>query len=99
MRGEPLRDRELDPREVCHVGPLGQATGPWSGRRRRRVGSSPRGRADEGGAPVLRAADEPAEGEDGVVKALADIANDSDQPWEPLWRKLRDTGRLHFETY
>jgi benzoyl-CoA oxygenase/reductase BoxA protein len=37
--------------------------------------------------------------EDGVVQALADIANQSGQAWEPLWRKLRDLGRLHFETY
>jgi benzoyl-CoA oxygenase/reductase BoxA protein len=37
--------------------------------------------------------------EDGVLQALTDIANESGQPWEPLWRRLRDMGRLHFETY
>ena len=37
--------------------------------------------------------------EDGVLAALTDIANQSGQAWEPLWRKLRDRGRLHFETY
>jgi benzoyl-CoA oxygenase/reductase BoxA protein len=37
--------------------------------------------------------------EEGVIQALADIANESGQPWEPLWKKLRDLGRLHFETY
>jgi len=37
--------------------------------------------------------------EDGVLLALADIANQSGQPWEPLWKRLRDLGRLHFETY
>lgn len=37
--------------------------------------------------------------EDGVVLALAEIANQSGQPWEPLMRTLRDSGRLHFETY
>jgi benzoyl-CoA 2,3-dioxygenase component A len=36
---------------------------------------------------------------DGVLLALADIANQSGQAWEPLWRRLRDMGRLHFETY
>jgi benzoyl-CoA oxygenase/reductase BoxA protein len=37
--------------------------------------------------------------EEGVLLALADIANQSGQPWEPLWKRLRDMGRLHFETY
>ncbi len=37
--------------------------------------------------------------EEGVIQALTDIANESGQPWEPLWKKLRDLGRLHFETY
>ena len=37
--------------------------------------------------------------EDGVLQALSEIANQSGQAWEPLWRKLRDSGRLHFETY
>jgi benzoyl-CoA oxygenase/reductase BoxA protein len=37
--------------------------------------------------------------EDGVLLALADIANQSGQPWEPLWKRLRELGRLHFETY
>ncbi len=37
--------------------------------------------------------------EDGVLSALTDIANQSGQPWEPLRKRLRDTGRLHFETY
>lgn len=37
--------------------------------------------------------------EDGVLQALTDVANQSGQAWEPLWRKLRETGRLHFETY
>jgi benzoyl-CoA oxygenase/reductase BoxA protein len=37
--------------------------------------------------------------EDGVLLALADVANGSGQPWEPLWKRLRDMGRLHFETY
>ena len=37
--------------------------------------------------------------EDGVLVALADIANQSGQAWEPLWRKLKEGGRLHFETY
>ena len=37
--------------------------------------------------------------EEGVIQALADIANESGQPWPQLWKKLRDLGRLHFETY
>ncbi len=37
--------------------------------------------------------------EDGVLLALADIASQSGMPWEPLWKQLRDGGRLHFETY
>ena len=37
--------------------------------------------------------------EEGVLLALADIANQSGQAWEPLWKRLRDMGRLHFETY
>jgi sulfite reductase alpha subunit-like flavoprotein len=37
--------------------------------------------------------------EEGVLGALADIANGSGQSWEPLSRKLRDAGRLHLETY
>jgi benzoyl-CoA oxygenase/reductase BoxA protein len=37
--------------------------------------------------------------EEGVIQALSDIANESGQPWEPLWKKLRELGRLHFETY
>jgi len=37
--------------------------------------------------------------EDGVLLALADIASQSGMPWEPLWKELRDGGRLHFETY
>ncbi|AKT38432.1 benzoyl-CoA 2,3-epoxidase subunit BoxA [Chondromyces crocatus] len=37
--------------------------------------------------------------EEGVLQALADIANQSGQPWEPLWKKLKQFGRLHLETY
>jgi benzoyl-CoA oxygenase/reductase BoxA protein len=37
--------------------------------------------------------------EEGVIQVLGEIANDSGQPWEPLWKKLKDMGRLHFETY
>ena len=37
--------------------------------------------------------------EEGVLQALTEIANQSGQAWEPLWRKMRDGGRLHFETY
>jgi benzoyl-CoA 2,3-dioxygenase component A len=37
--------------------------------------------------------------EDGVLQALTEIANQSGLAWEPLWRKMRETGRLHFETY
>lgn len=37
--------------------------------------------------------------EEGVLQALAEIANESGQPWDALWKKLRDLGRLHFETY
>ncbi|EYF01815.1 benzoyl-CoA 2,3-epoxidase subunit BoxA [Chondromyces apiculatus] len=37
--------------------------------------------------------------EEGVLQALADIANQSGQPWEPLWKKLKQLGRLHLETY
>jgi benzoyl-CoA oxygenase/reductase BoxA protein len=37
--------------------------------------------------------------EDGVLKALADIATQHGLPWEPLWEKLKRLGRLHFETY
>jgi benzoyl-CoA oxygenase/reductase BoxA protein len=37
--------------------------------------------------------------EDGVQSALRDVANKSGQPWDALSRRLRDGGRLHFETY
>jgi sulfite reductase alpha subunit-like flavoprotein len=37
--------------------------------------------------------------EDGVLSALRDVANKSGNPWDPLSRRLRESGRLHFETY
>jgi len=37
--------------------------------------------------------------EDGVLSALAEISSQAGLTWQPFWRKLRDTGRLHFETY
>jgi benzoyl-CoA oxygenase/reductase BoxA protein len=37
--------------------------------------------------------------EEGVIGALSEIANGSGEPWDPLWQKLKQTGRLHFETY
>jgi benzoyl-CoA oxygenase/reductase BoxA protein len=37
--------------------------------------------------------------EDGVVQALEDIATGAGLAWAGLAKQLRDTGRLHFETY
>jgi benzoyl-CoA oxygenase/reductase BoxA protein len=37
--------------------------------------------------------------EEGVLKALADVVTESGSEWPPLYQKLRDLGRLHFETY
>ena len=37
--------------------------------------------------------------EDGVIQALSEAAASSNIAWEPLWSKMKDQGRIHFETY
>ena len=37
--------------------------------------------------------------EDGVLQALADVASAQGIDWEPLRQRMKDQGRLHFETY
>ena len=37
--------------------------------------------------------------EDGVLQALADVAASQGLDWEPLRQRMKDQGRLHFETY
>jgi ferredoxin--NADP+ reductase/benzoyl-CoA 2,3-dioxygenase component A len=37
--------------------------------------------------------------EDGVLQALAEIAEAHGIGWERLWERLKREGRLHLETY
>ena len=37
--------------------------------------------------------------EDGVIQALDEAAASAGIAWAPLWSKMKDEGRIHFETY
>ena len=37
--------------------------------------------------------------EDGVIQALSDAASAHGIAWDALWSKMKDQGRIHFETY